>query len=463
MTTQMAEMTSNFLRYLKDVKFATIEKNLNEQKVWSEISCLVESTQASYCAVQDGLGLINIQKKYLNQSVKNSPLEGFYLMSREVLTVTDWLDKIRAGVITNREDGASDGSIGGADNINLSDESVVGTTESVRSSLENVRSYLTGLYRRLKSMNPRQPILASIVDTMIKVDRILAKFKALDKEAQEMGLDLEKGTYNITDLSQYSEEERNAHLQKFKDLITTTYTEFNMKNQDSSLFSGRLATYVRYEYEVRLKHEDFSQYTNQLVVSARGTVEEKLKEYQKFNIAEAQADLAHASDIQLTNLDNLEELTGSFVEDYLVHLNNRAGNKMLCSNGSGIFTWDGLRKMIFGPNCSSILATRQDTNNEAEILRGKVCLQTLGFKGYTRFSTLCKGAVLKSIQSGKSIQGLPLEYRYDDLFRQRYQSESWMIYMGRSTTARSGYTCLLRDYFRNNFVNWLTMKYQQNK
>lgn len=460
MSVQMAEMTANFLTYLQDSKFSKVQKSLNQQKLWSELSCLTETAQASYCSVQDGFGLLKIQRDFLNRNYTNTPIEGFYLMSREVPAVSDWIEKIRNSIDQNRSKGENSGDvITGTDDVNLSDEAVAGTTESVRASLNNVRSYMVRLYQRIQSRGDSQPILLSLLDSVGRIDRVLAKFRDLDNEASRSGVFFKKGSF-ILDTDGYSDEVRAEHAAKFSSLIATAYKEFNVKTQDSSFFAGRIATYVRHEYDVRLKNEDFSKYTNQLLASARGTVTDKLKEYQQFNIAEAEADLSQASNVHMANLDSLEKFASAHLEDYLVNLNKRAGHSFACSTRHTGF-WQ-LPPFLTG-DCT-FFAAKQDLNNEAENIRAKVCIQTLGFKDYQRFIGLCRGAVLKSSQvvDGRSLKGLRLEYKYNDLVRQRVKGENLGTkFLGLASANRYSQVCLLRDYFRNNFVHWLTMRQQQ--
>lgn len=468
MSTQVAELLSSFLNYAREMKFSSIEKALSQQKLWSELSCLTESAQASYCAVQDGFGLLKIQRDFLNKSFSNSPLEGFYLMSREVPTISNWITKIKDSIEENRRKASrefGDNQMTGTDDVNLSDEAVAGTTESVRASLENVKAYLIRLYNRLESRRDSQPILLSLVDTISRIDRVLGKFTELDREAKDLGILLKKGTFRINDLSEYTEEQRLAHKQKFADLVAAAYNEFNVQTQDDTFFSGRLATYVRHEYDVRLKYEDFSKYTNQLLVSARGSVMEKLKEYQKFNIAEAHADLSQASNIHMANLDALEKLTAKYYEDYLIYLNKRAGHSFRCSSRNKV-SWNPLRLSPLLTGDCTLIESKQDLNNEAETLRAKVCIQTLGFQNYKDFMGLCQGAVLKS-SNGKKLKnanGLQLEFNYDQLFRKRRSEEPWTTaWLGTSAPNRFSQVCLLRDYFRNNFVHWLTLRHESRK
>lgn len=449
MSLEMANMASNFLSYLQDSKFTKVQKTLNQQKLWSDLSCLTETAQTSFCAVKDGFELMKIQTNFLNRNYVNTPIEGFYLMSREVVTISDWIEKIRTSVDQKRNRTIEqDEVLGGTDDIQLTDEAVVGTTESVRTAFMNINSYMHRLYDRLQNRADSQSFRLSLADTISRVTKVLNKFKELDAAAQDIKL------------SGYSDELRAEHAAKFTSLIATVYQEFNVKSQDSSFFSGRMTTYVSQEYNVRLENENFAGYTNQLLASARGTVADKLKEYKSFNVAQAEADLNQASTIHMANLNVVERIVSSHMADYIASLNRISGHRG-CETRTGMAAF--LPDRLIWGNCV-FFPSKQDTNNEAENTRAKVCIQTLGFKQYKSFKGLCEGAVLKSnqISNGRSVKGLQLEYNYDQLYKQRVAGENKMNKLfGTVPENRFSQVCLLRDYFRNNFVHWLTTRQAQ--
>ena len=593
---KFAQTIGNFLNYLQDAKFSAILKNLNRQKFWTELSCLLETTQANYCAVQDGFELLKSQKLQTPALVHGGALEGYYIMSREVPEVSNWIRKIQMGIeprlttdaqfkkdtwtsivrlysdtydlpaiyfenyntvyknlatteqkqnnirqllakltetisnegsrgtnffvqsvnaatipffLLGRESvpkeviaaGASKiqaddylldlnlvpelrnpddvmnriivrlrelmdkAMITGAeyfrnrmsvDQINLVDESITSTAVSSRRALKNIRNYLQVLYVRLRVEREARPMLASIIDTMSRIDRILLNFDRLDQEARKLDLKVMGNGYSLKSLASYDGNERKQVTAAFENVVMSVYLEFNILLQRDSFFATRLGTYVRMDYSIRARKEDFSQYTNALLVTAGRNVLDRLQEYQKFNLAEAESDLSNANVINMANLDQLENLSVEHVEDYLLDLNKRSGHSFASVSDPSLVSWAtlfGQKKIWF--------ASKQDKNNEAENVRAKVCVQTLSFKRFRRFFFLCNGAELKSTLVAKGGRSqMPLTVSYNALFRQRAGNDNVMNRVLNSSLMpaenRFSNVCALRDYYRNNLVAWMT-------
>jgi hypothetical protein len=603
---RFASTLGNFISFLRAQKFAKIEKQLNKQKFWTEISCLIESTQANYCAVRDGFELLKSQKAAAAKSFKGTPLEGYYIMSREVPQLSSWIQQIQNGIeprlitdaaakknvwtsmnklyedyydipalyfenfntvykvattleqkqnnirnivlklselMTNGGYGEKAGvinffaqakdpdfmpffligrdripeeiisrgqdkmtvgdylrnlektpelrnpdalmdtvlvqlrelmdqaMISGADyfrkrmsvdQTNLVDESMTGSTVTVRESARNIRNYLKNLYGRLQNEPLSQAILPSIIETMSKLDRLDKKFKALDVASERFKRTVNEGApgFNIDDLSGYDGDKRNQMKLLFEGIVLSVYEEFNIMLQRDAFFTTRISTYVKHDYFSRAKHEDFSKYANQLMVTAGNNILDRLQEYQRFNIAEAEADLSNANNINMENLDQLEDLVVGHVEDYLLNLNKRAGRNFAKTNNP-----DLLHTFIL-PQKMVLFAKKQDLNNESENVRAKVCIQTLGFKRFKRFVFLCQGAKLQStLGSNKKGFSLPVEFDYNKLMHERLKGDSLVNKLTNSAMTeasnRFSNVCLLRDYFRNNLVGWMSQNFNE--
>ena len=598
---KFAETIGNFLNFIQDYKFAKIEKKLSQQKLWTEISCLVETTQANYCAVQDGFELIKSQKQQAAKSFRGSPLEGYYIMAREVPEVSAWIQKIQIGIeprlttdaqfkkdtwasivrlyndsydlpalyfenlntvyknlttqqqkmnnirsliatLTNVMSGENSrgtnffiqtvnsttipffllgretvpkeviapgasriqvmdylldpeltpemknpdetmsrilvrlreimerAMITGAeyfrnrmsvDQVNLVDESITASAISSRQGLMNIRMYLKSLFQRFQNDREAQAMLPSILDTMSRIDRILVKFDALDREAQRLKLDIKNGGYSLNNLAGYDGAERKRMTAVFESIITSVYLEFNILLQRDGFFSTRLGTYVKKDYYSRANREDFSQYTNQLLITSGRSVMDRLQEYMRFNVAESESDLSNAQVINMENLEQLENLSIEHIENYLMDLNKRSGHSFTSiQNPSLINSFIGQKRVW--------IAAKQDVNNEAENVRAKVCIQTLGFKRYRRFFFACHGAKLQSTLTAKDGRmTLPLTVEYNALFKKRLSGDGYINAMTNSALMPAGnrfsQVCLLRDYYRNNLVAWMTRDFATKK
>lgn len=106
----LAALLSQFNGFLREMKYAKIINELNIQQFWTEMSCLIETTQASYCNAKDGLQLLSYQAKEaeilaeLRDNIakgkvgKDSAIEGYLLLGREVQTINQWLQRVQNGV-----------------------------------------------------------------------------------------------------------------------------------------------------------------------------------------------------------------------------------------------------------------------------------------------------------------------------------------------------------------------------
>ena len=563
---KFAETISNFLNFIQDYKFASIQKKLNQQKFWTEISCLVETTQANYCAVQDGFELLKSQKLESAKSFRGTPLEGYYIMSREIPEVSAWIQKIQIGIeprlttdaqfkkdtwasivrlyndsydlpalyfenyntvyknlttqqqkmnnirsllanLTNVMSGESSrgtnffiqtvnattipffllgregvpkeviapgaakiavmdylldpeltpemknpdetmskilvrlrelmdrAMITGAeyfrnrmsvDQVNLVDESVTSSAISARQGLINIRGYLKGLFNRFQNDRDAQAMLPSILDTMSRIDRILVKFDMLDREAQKLKLTIKNGGYSLDNLAGYEGNQRREMTSAFETIITSVYLEFNILLQRDGFFSTRMGTYVRKDYYSRAAREDFSQYTNQLLLTSGRSIMDRLQEYMKFNMAESESDLSTANVINMENLEQVENLVIDHVENYVLDLNKRSGHSFTSIVNPSILSH--FNPMNINPMRKRVwYAAKQDQNNEAENVRAKVCIQTLGFKRYRRFILACAGAKLKATLVAKDGRmQLPLEMDYNTLLKKRMAGDGYI-------------------------------------
>lgn len=101
---RIGNTVANFVKFMRNQDFARIQKSMTEAQYWNSMSCLLETSAQSYCEANEGLKLLNLQKKesvVAKQSGagdSESPLDGYYLLVRELPIISDWLQAVQRGV-----------------------------------------------------------------------------------------------------------------------------------------------------------------------------------------------------------------------------------------------------------------------------------------------------------------------------------------------------------------------------
>lgn len=106
----IAGLMSQFNTFITTMQYNKLINKLNVAQFWTEMSCLVETTQQSYCSAKDALQLLDYQGKEaqvmadLRDNIskgsvaKDSAIEGYLLLGREATEITTWLQKVQSGV-----------------------------------------------------------------------------------------------------------------------------------------------------------------------------------------------------------------------------------------------------------------------------------------------------------------------------------------------------------------------------
>src|SRR5207253_2073647 len=115
----------NLGQYLaRDKKYITALRELNDREFTSSMSCLVEITSEGFCSALDAQYLFQeitasqsvAVKEYVNtrtgkpekkvvglnenfiKKLEKGPLAGYYILSRQVPIVTEWIQKVQYGI-----------------------------------------------------------------------------------------------------------------------------------------------------------------------------------------------------------------------------------------------------------------------------------------------------------------------------------------------------------------------------
>jgi hypothetical protein len=101
---KMGTTVAKLVTYLQNKKYSGILKGLNESEYWMSMSCILETTTEAYCAASDAYDMqqYSMEEKSL-QKTGDAPLEGYYILVRELPIITNWLQKVQLGVQPRRK------------------------------------------------------------------------------------------------------------------------------------------------------------------------------------------------------------------------------------------------------------------------------------------------------------------------------------------------------------------------
>ncbi len=99
---KIGDTIANLVTMLRNRKFTKVLANLDETQFWMSLSCLMETTAQSYCAARDARTVLNYGMSQLQNSgapgTEGNPLEGYYVLTRDIPSVSEWLQKIQFGI-----------------------------------------------------------------------------------------------------------------------------------------------------------------------------------------------------------------------------------------------------------------------------------------------------------------------------------------------------------------------------
>lgn len=158
-TTRLGDSIAGLVTMLRDRSFAVIRAKLDESQFWTSMSCLVETTSQAYCSAQDAYDLLYFsanQMRYARTEQESgkrfdNPLEGYYLLVREVPNIAQWLQKVQFGTTPKFQTDA------------LFKNSVWENILDLEKSINNLR----GVF------NEEQLMLSSLTDKEAKKNKVL--------------------------------------------------------------------------------------------------------------------------------------------------------------------------------------------------------------------------------------------------------------------------------------------------
>jgi len=351
-----------------------------------------------------------------------------------------------------------------ADMANLVNESITSQTITVVQSLQNIYSYLGRLAQRIEKDGGDVALIPSLIDTQLKIKRVLNSYSAVRSLAQPTAADLQNPV-------QYSQKIKSA----YQSVIETAYMNFNVLLQRDTFLISRLSTFVRQDYALRLKNqENITPYERDiLIVTGKNLMDRLIGVYQT-NPQQTALDLAPAQKVNKTNLESIESFfsdslyplieeldlirQGKQPSDWslnLMSLMRREGDAIMGTLHGNPFAYltELLHPDLY-PLRLTIHPTKRGVDDEHGSfaqLEAKLCIQTLAFEDRAKFWPVCRDTVLKSYFDSKDGR-LGLNMVYDNYAKHgEFQ---------RATNTHN--ICAFRDFNRKNLVYWLTYDLGQN-
>ena len=107
---KLGNAVSSLMNMLRERKFTLALRELDETEFWFSMSCLIESSTKNYCDAQNAQEIMKYSQDQYKASMNkikladrtspayDNPLEGYYLLVRELPMISDWLQKVQFGV-----------------------------------------------------------------------------------------------------------------------------------------------------------------------------------------------------------------------------------------------------------------------------------------------------------------------------------------------------------------------------
>lgn len=106
---RLGDAIGSLTSMLRDRKFTLALRKLDETEFWFSMSCLLESTTKNYCDAQNAQEILKYSQDQYQEAMKrnlkdrntadyDNPLEGYYLLVRELPIISGWLQQVQFGV-----------------------------------------------------------------------------------------------------------------------------------------------------------------------------------------------------------------------------------------------------------------------------------------------------------------------------------------------------------------------------
>lgn len=106
---KLGNAIAGYMKMLQERKFTQVLRKQDETEFWLSMSCLIEGAAKNYCDAENAQEILQYSQDQYKASLKknlsdrqsadyDNPLEGYYLLVRELPTISQWLQKVQFGV-----------------------------------------------------------------------------------------------------------------------------------------------------------------------------------------------------------------------------------------------------------------------------------------------------------------------------------------------------------------------------
>ncbi len=402
------------------------------------------------------------------------------------------------------------------DKIQVVNNSLLGLDVNVRDALVNIDQYLANLTVRISKDSTDPTMIASILDTRVRISRILGRYD----EIRNYSLQLLKDSANDPTFKNGTDPELNAKLLKIgESLLQEVYTQFMVIEARTGFLSNRMATFVYEDYTISLRHrEQFGQYFEDLMLATGYDTLNTMTNMSQTMYSKIKTDLDQAMDIYKKSIDSLESVVSPVYIRNIFDLKLMAMNKEISKTeraelahayayemggaqipgehsnkfqrflrghlkgawmdftgrdaqllgapgwvGKVVLPFEEMGNWFFGEK-ASIVDSPVGASDSAKGEMAKLCVQTLAFANLRPFWDLCKGTQLNSPFLKQDVTDADLKSLLNTYLSVNYVNKAYEnIEPSKKnitgTDRANNYQariCALRDYHRRNEIARIT-------
>lgn len=380
------------------------------------------------------------------------------------------------------------------DQIGIVNESLLGMNYNVKDALINIDKYLKGLKYRIEKTARDKTMIASIVETRIRIGRVLARYEKLRVYSENL-----KKLESLNDQKQMLEQLRLLNVA----LITEVYDQFQVLLARTGWLANRMSTFVWYDYQNILRpqferdSQFFSRHTEELFRASGQLAFDRMLAMGSGNPSNVDTDLTMALRLSKENIASMEMLLKDSISQMINALQLSASDKKINSTTTsydsikrsfedqwttnapgdersfGKRLWNSL--IIPGRTIISLESTKypvsipslvglnnktvysnDDEFKSASKLRQQLCIQALAFNDLSLIWANCQDAVLRSPFTKSQVTAefaqdfdKSLNVSFSEKAKERLQDQRGLNHSIR--------ICAFRDYNRKNLVAYLAL------